>query len=141
MLPAAGILLTERLYIGIQINSINDEPHSEYADQFYGSFNIDILGGRDQGFVVICNGVKVVSTNGKGIAYTGLQGGVDSDRNTNAESFGFTYDLDIYDRATQIKNSAKVRIGYAGQANATGSWITYNGTDYTTGSFYFLNHH
>jgi len=137
MLPAAGILLTERLYIGIKINSITDEPYSEYADQYTGSCNIDILDGRNEGFVVDCNGVRYTSSNGLGINMTGFNGGTDTDRHGGADIIGYDYPLDLYDRSTLVKNSVVVHIGY----NGSGSWISYNGTNYSNGSFHFLNHH
>jgi len=136
MLPAAGILLTERLYIGIKINSLKDESPSEYATLDDGEINIDIIDGRDKGFTVRCNGVTVNSTNGKGIVIGGFTGGTDADRNAEIEVQGIDYDLTIFDKATKVLDSCVVRIGY----NGSGSSITYDGVTYTSGSFNFKNH-
>jgi uncharacterized protein involved in outer membrane biogenesis len=138
MLPAAGLLLTERLYIGIKINSLTDESYSEYATNDNGAIDIDIIDGRNQGFIVRCNGVTVTSTNGKNISIGGFNGGIDSDRNASAETVHLDYTLTVYDKAYKITNECVLTIGY----NGSGSWITYNGVQYTAGqSFHFLNHH
>ena len=125
MLPAAGIISAERLYIGIKINSITDETASEYANSNNGAFNIDIIDGRNKGFIIQCNTATVYSTNGLSISYTGFDGIGD-------------YAISIFDNASKVINNAIVHIGYDG----SGSYITYNGVNYTTGqSFHFLNHH
>ena len=138
MLPAAGILLTERLYIGIRINALTDESASEYATNDNGSINIDIIDGRNKGFIVTCNGVTVNSSNGLGVSFDGFNGGIDYGRNTSVDVIGLNYTLSIYDKASKISNSCTVTIGY----NGSGSYITYNGNTYTNGqSFHFLSHH
>ena len=139
MVPGAGILLTERLYIGIKVNSVISEAKSEYADKFFGSVSIDILAGRNQGFVVICDGITKVSSNGIGITFDHLNGAVDKDRHNGADSTkGFDYTLDIYDRASLVKNSVVVHIGY----NTGDSYVRYDSTNYIANqSFYFPSHH
>lgn len=144
MLPAAGLLLTERLYIGIKINSLTDETPSEYATKDDGAIDIDIIDGRNKGFIITCNGVTVNSTNGLGVTFDGFNGGIDSDRNAKAESYHLSYPLTVYDKAYKVLNTCTVVIGYAGisEGSASGSWIEYNGATYTNGqSFHFLNHH
>jgi hypothetical protein len=136
MLPAAGILLTERLYIGIKINSLTDESPSEYATLDDGQIDIDIIDGRDKGFTVRCNGVTVNSTNGKNIVIGGFTGGTDGDRDAEVEVQGIDYTLSVFDKATKVIDYCTVRIGY----NGSGSSIIYNGTAYTSGSFNFDNH-
>jgi hypothetical protein len=138
MLPAAGILLTERLYIGIKINTLTDESYEEYARNNNGSIDIDIIDGRNQGFVIKCNGVTVNTKTGKNVYIEGFNGGIDSDWNAVAEITQQTYTLTVYDNAYKFLNTCTVTIGY----NGTGSFITYNGVTYTNGqSFHFLNYH
>lgn len=138
MLPAAGILLTERLYIGIKINTLSDESYTEYATKDDGAIDIDIIDGRNQGFTVRCNGVTVNTKNGKNVTFDGFNGGIDADRNASAEIVHQTYTLTVYDKAYKFLNTCTVTIGY----NGSGSYITYNGVNYTNGqSFHFLNYH
>jgi hypothetical protein len=138
MLPSAGILLRERLYIGMYIVSVSDETASEYATNNNGLITFQILDGRGKLFNANLDSKKVNSVSrNTNITFGGLNGGTDSDRNTNVETIGYNYTLTIKDIATNISNTVTVHIGYGG----SGSWVIYNGTKYTSGQrFHFLLH-
>ena len=121
MLPASGLLLTERLYIGISITTIADETYSKYATNNNGYLQCSIIDGRNSGFTMKF-GNSTYYGNGSSIIFSGLNGPQD-------------YTIELKDVASKIIHTAVCHIGY----NGSGSYITYNGNNYTSGqSFHFL---
>jgi hypothetical protein len=121
MLPAAGILLTERLYIGINITTLADETYSLYATNNDGKLICSILDGRNSGFTMKL-GTATYTGNGNSVSFTGLNGPQD-------------YTIELKDIATKRIHTCTCHIGY----NGSGSYITYNGINYTAGQSFHFN--
>jgi hypothetical protein len=100
MLPAAGILLTERLYIGLYIVQVSDEEYSEYATRNNGTLIVKILDGRGKLFDIELDGkqYRSVSRN-TNITFNTLNGGTDYDWSADVDAVGFSYTLTLTDRA------------------------------------------
>lgn len=132
MLPATGILLTERLYLRLELVSISDESVSEYANLENGEIQLRVLDGRDKKFVVKV-GRKTISGADRNtiLTFGGLDGGTDTDYSgdfASVEVNGYDYDFRITDLAYNITFSGMVHIGYAG----SGSFLRFDGVNYST---------
>jgi hypothetical protein len=125
MLPATGILFSERLYLRIQLDLVKTESYQyPYFRADDGEIKFRILDGREQGCIVNFRGVGqnvVTATNSP----AQLQfGGMNAD----------TYYMSIKELSRNLTFNFTVKIFLNGTPSSNViSYINFNGTDYTTG--------
>ncbi len=136
---ASGILLAERLYLGIEILSIRGETDSEYQNANNGYFSFKLLQGRDLGATIDFSGRKAKLSgkyHDKIVAFNRLGSTPDqSPPGTGASGWrtahnlgGNYYTLTITDNATQISASCTVILTWSGGS------VEYGGSTYLLGS-------
>jgi len=124
MLPATGILFSERLYLRIRLDLVKSESYQyPYFRAEDGEIRLTLLDGRSNGCVVTMNGITknvVTATNSPiQIQFNKLNSG--------------KYPLSIKDFSRSLKFDFVVDIQLnTDPSSDVISYINYNGTNYTT---------
>jgi hypothetical protein len=136
---ASGILLAERLYLGIEILDAKGETDSEYQNANDGYFKFKLLQGRDLGVSIDLSGRTAKfsgSYDGKIVEFKRL-GSTPDQRPSGTQAPGWRtahnlggnyYTLTITDNATGISANCTVILTWS-----DGS-VVYNGSTYGIGT-------
>ena len=115
MLPGAGILLSERVYLIVKITELLSETTSKYATNNDGKIWFKIYHGRDDGVILEHNGSPTVvatpTLNPVDIKFEGLN--------------STTYNIILTELSKGTRHTFVVTIGYG-----SGESVVYNGTTY-----------